>query len=163
MTEPTVPTPPAGGPAPTPDQAVSKLAELCGDKSWTDKFLAGNGPELAEYRALSEIAIKSGDKIDKAIAGVLDAGPLQDSSHLQNIGAAAMLREAGMDNDVIRQVLAGEPVTQKEFDAAAKIKSNLMKTPDFVKRYLAGEADAIQRMTLLQIITSSEIKQEARS
>ena len=163
MSESTVQMPPAGGPAPTPDQAVAKLAELRGNKTWTDKFLAGNGPELTEYRNLSEIAIKSGDKIDKAISGTLEAGPFQDSNHLQNIGTAAMLREAGMDNDVIRQVLSGGPVTQQEFDAAAKIKANLMKTPAFVKQYLAGEADAIQRMTLLQIITSSEIKQEARS
>jgi hypothetical protein len=42
----TIQTPPDQ--PPTPEQAVAKLAELRGNKDWTDKFLAGSGPQVAE-------------------------------------------------------------------------------------------------------------------
>jgi hypothetical protein len=147
---------------PTPAEAATTLAARMGDKDWTGKFLSGNGPEVAEYQKLAEIAVKSDDKITLAMAG--QYLPVNDSDHLVMMATAAGLREQGIDNDVIRQVLSGGAVTQQEFDAAAKIKAKLMGNSDFSKRYLAGESEAVQQMTLLQIVTSSEVKkQEAKS
>lgn len=159
ITPPAPPSPPPA-PAPTPDEAAAKLAELRGSQDWTAKFLAGNGPELAEYRKLSEIALNSGDKITKAMAGMLDDAPFQDSAHMLNIGTASMLREAGMGNDVIRQVLSGGTVTQQERDAATQVKAKLMGNADFSKRYLAGDAEAKQQMTLLNIVLSSSVQEQ---
>ncbi|EIG56080.1 hypothetical protein [Bradyrhizobium sp. WSM1253] len=160
MTEPQpIQTPPA----PTPDEAVAKLADLRSNKDWTDNFLKGNGPQVAEFRSLSEIAIKSGDRIEKAIAGVLDDSPVQESGHIQNIGAAAWLREAGVETGVIRQVLTGDEVTPQEHAAATATKARLLKDQDFTKRYMASDGEAVRQMTLLNVIVSSKVKAEKQS
>jgi hypothetical protein len=156
---------PAAPPAlpPTPDQAEAKLTELRGNKEWVTKFLAGNGPEVAEYGKLSEIALGKGDEAKVALAMAGQYLPVNDSEHITRMGTASMLREAGIADDVIRQALSGSPVTQQERDAAEKLKAKLMRNADFSKKYLAGDAEAKEQMTLLQIITSSDVKQEQQA
>jgi hypothetical protein len=146
---------------PTPAEAAATLAARLGDKAWAAQFLNGSEPQVAEYRRLSEIAIKSDDKVSLAMAG--QYLPINDSEHLTRMGAASMLREAGIEPDVIKQTLSGGPVSQQEYDAAVKLKAKLMGNSEFTRKYLAGEGEAVQQMTLLQIITSSEVRQEAKS
>lgn len=162
ITPPAAPVAPPA-PAPTPDQAATKLTELRGNKEWVTKFLAGNGPEVQEYGKLSEIALSKGDqdKVGLAMAG--QYLPVNDSEHLTRMGTASMLRDAGIGDDVIRQALSGSPVTQQERDAAEKLKAKLMRNSDFSKKYLAGDGEAKEQMTLLQIITSSDVKQEQQA
>ena len=156
----TIQAPPAP-PAPTPDQAVAKLAELQNDKNWTGKFLSGNGPEVAEFRSLTEIAIKSGDRIDKAIAGVLDDAPIQQSGHMMNIAAAEMFRDLGIRDEVIREALMGKPVTQAEYDAVARLKAERMRDHAWVKEYMAGNGQHKRDAMLMDIVLTSPIKKEA--
>jgi hypothetical protein len=143
---------------PTPNEAAATLATRMADKDWTGKFLGGSGPEVAEYHKLSEIAIKSDDKISLAMAG--QYLPVNDSEHLLRMGTTSMLREAGIDNDVIRQVLSGGGVAPEERAAAEKAKAALMRNSEFGKKYLAGEGEAVQHMTLLNIILSSDVKEK---
>lgn len=160
---PLTPSAPPPAAPPTPDQAAAKLTELRGNKDWVTKFLAGNGPEVAEYGNLSEIALSKDDtdKVGLAMAGQYLA--VNDSEHLTRMGTASMLRDAGIADDVIRQALSGSPVTQQERDAAEKLKAKLMSNSDFSKKYLAGDGEAKEQMMLLQIITSSDVRQEQKA
>ncbi|MET4319306.1 hypothetical protein [Bradyrhizobium sp. RT5a] len=157
----TQPAPSAPGPTPTPDEAAAKLSELRGNQDWTTKFLAGNGPELAEFRKLSELAVNGSDKITKAMAGVLDAAPVQESGHMQMIGVAQHLREIGIRDDVIRQTLTGQEVTQAEHDAVARLKADRMRDHAWTKEFLAGNGEHKRDMMLMNIVLTSSIKKEA--
>lgn len=144
---------------PTAAEAAATLAGRMADKPWVEGFLQG-GPQLAEYRKLSEIAVaKSADeKVDLAMAGKYL--PINDSEHLTRMGTASMLRDAGISNDVIKQALSGQPVSQAEHDAATTRKAALMRDHEWSKQYLAGNGPQREEMTLLNVILSSDVKRE---
>jgi hypothetical protein len=149
----------------TSSEAVARLAEIKADPKWRDQYLAGSAIHAKEMRDLQAVIDADKGRADPqtemAIAGVLFDG-IQPSGHLAKVGTATMLREAGInDTGVIRQVLAGESVTQQERDVAATTKARLMKDEDFTAKYLAGDSEAKRTMTLLNIIVSSSIKSAA--
>jgi hypothetical protein len=143
----------------TPADASARLEQLKNDPAWRDDFLAGRAEHKAEFRSLTKM-IASGDDFDKAIAGVLYDG-IQPSGHLANVGTAEMLRSLGADDGVIRQVLAGQPVSKEERASAAATKDRLLKDSTFVDKYTAGNEEARRQVTLLNVILSSPIKQSA--
>jgi hypothetical protein len=156
---------PAAPPAPptTPAEAATRLGQLKADAGWRDKFLAGNGPQVAEFGALTELAAKGadGDNIDMAMAGVLLDGPLQPSGHMMNISVAASLREVGIRDEIIKDVLAGtHKVSKEEYAATERWKAEKMRDHEWVKRYLAGDGEPRQKMTLANIILSGGIREE---
>jgi hypothetical protein len=143
----------------TPTAAAAKLDGLRADTAWSTAFLAGSGPHVAEYQRLSTIAIdaQENDRIDLAMKG--EFLPINDSEHFQRMGAVTMLREAGLTDDVVKQALAGQPVSQAEYDAAARRKAALMKDSTFTSAFLKGNGPEKETMTLLNVILSSPLKQ----
>jgi hypothetical protein len=143
--------------------AAARLNELKSDPKWRDQLLDGSPSHLKEMRDLNAVISRGGNpEVDKAIAGVLDAAPFQTTKRMTMIGTAEHLREAGIgDANVIRQVLAGDPVTPEEHAAATETKARLMRDNDFVTRYTAGDGEAKRQMTLLNIVVSSPIKRTA--
>ena len=141
-----------------PTEAATTLAARMADRDWAGKFLSGSGPQVAEYQKLSALAIKSDDKVELAMAG--QYLPVNDSEHLARMGAASILREVGLTDDVIRQAITGQPVSQAEHDAATRRKDALMRDQNWVKEYLAGNGSQREEMSLLQI-QSSPVKESA--
>lgn len=146
-----------------PGDAAARLNELKADPKWRDEYLGGSPSHAKEMRDLQAVISRGGNpEVDKAIAGVLDAAPFQTSKRMTMIGTAEHLRDSGIgDANVIRQVLAGDPVTPEEHAAATETKARLMNDQDFVKRYTAGDGEAKRQMTLLNIVVSSPIKRTA--
>jgi hypothetical protein len=150
--------PPA--PPSTPAEAVTRLEQLKGDPAWRDQFLAGNGPQKAEFHTLTAM-IAGGDSIDKAMAGVPLDGPLQPSSHLTNIGVANTLREIGIRDEIIKDVIAGtHKVTRAEFEMTERWKRDHVADKDWCDRYMNGGALEKREMTLANIILSGGIRSE---
>jgi hypothetical protein len=143
--------------------AAARLNELKADPKWRDEYLGGSVSHAKEMRDLQAVISKGGNvEADLAIAGVLDAGAFQTAKRMTMIGTAEHLRESGIgDANVIRQVLAGDPVTPEEHSAASQTKARLMNDQDFVKRYTAGDGEAKRQMTLLNIVVSSPVKRSA--
>lgn len=149
-------------PEQTPAEAATKLKELTGNADWSKSYLTGDGPKVAEFNRLSKIAAGA-DKIDLAMAGVLEPKMFQDRSHVDNIETSKLLREGGVDDPAIhRQVLSGEPVSQAEFDAAKSERARLERDHDFQKRYLSGDGAAVRQMTLLNVILTRDVKEAAK-
>ena len=150
MTEPAEPTPP---------EAAAKLDALKSDKDWTAGWLAGDLAKIGEFNKLTEIAARGGDKIDLAMAGILEDKIFQDHSHVDGIKTAQFLRDAGIDDPaVIRQVLSNETVSREEFEIAKSTKARLLRDHDFSRRYLSGDGEAVRQMTLLNVILTRDTK-----
>ncbi|KRR22635.1 hypothetical protein CQ14_30985 [Bradyrhizobium lablabi] len=162
----TIPGPTAPPPAPpqmptNAADAATRLNELKSDAGWRDRYLGGGITEQREITALQEI-INKGDNpdVDKAMAGLLDDAPVQRSGHMQMIGVAQMLREAGVRDEVIRETLTGKAVTQAEYDAVARLKAERLRDHAWTKEFLAGNGEHKRAMTLMNIVLSSPIKKE---
>ncbi|HEY1982968.1 MAG TPA: hypothetical protein VGH13_23050 [Xanthobacteraceae bacterium] len=144
------------------EQAVAKLAERQKNSDWTAKVLSGSGPEVKEFHEL--MAAKSGgDKISAIIDGSAEVSSFEvttggELSTYNQMQSAEWLREMGIDDKSIRQILTGAEVSKQEFDAAKTRRSDRMQDAEFVKRWLSGNREAAREMTLLNIIIASGVK-----
>jgi hypothetical protein len=145
----------------TPVEASARLDALRSDPKWTASLLKGGPAETKEFHTLHELASK-GDSVDMAIGGVLQPGVIQNSEHMQNIGAAEMLRDIGMPHDVIKETLTGKTATPREFyDKIASWKKDAMTDADWTKRLMSGDTKARAQLTLANIILTGSIKESA--
>jgi hypothetical protein len=150
----------------SPADADAKLTELQGNEAWRGRFLEGAPTEGNTFRALME---RRGPdfQLNQIAAG--NTVPLPDiDTHLgseltvrNQVLAAEALRGQGIPSEVIGQALKGEPVSQAEFDAAAKVKADLLGNKEFVVKYLSGDREAVRQMTLLNVISVAGAKRAA--
>ena len=147
----------------TPAEASARLETLQADSTWRTAFLAGDGPKVAEFNQLIAAAHPDQEsrELEMAISGQLfESVSGQPQGHLENVAAARALREAGLDDAVIRQVLTGGPVSQVEHDAAQKQKAAMLRNPEAVARFLQKSSPEYEIMTNLNVVISAPIKSE---
>lgn len=158
--------PPPAAPPPAPPanaaEAATRLHDLTADTAWRDRYLAGGVTEKREITALQEMLNKSDNPgVDRAIAGILDDGPIQRSDHVQMIGVAQYLREFGIRDEVIRQTLTRQEITQAEHDAVARLKADRLRDHAWVKEFLSGNGQHKRDAMLMDIVLTSPIKKGA--
>lgn len=153
---PTPATPPA--PPSTPAEAATQLAALKADPSFVKEFMSGSPTQLQKFKSLHEL-LDRGDNYDLAIAGQLAPGEVQSSDHVQNIGAASMLTDIGLEPAVIRQALSGKPVSKSEFDTVTKWKASALADHEFTKRLMAGDGEPRRLLTAANIVISNGFKE----
>ncbi len=157
-----------------PDTAAAageKLATLQADKAWTDRLLAADPAVKQEWNGLHErvargddeakVAESLGERVSAAMTGSLQSMP-DSEAELMNV-TAGMLRELGIRDEVIVQTLSGQEVSQVEFDAVKHWQTRALQDAEFTKKYLNGDPEARQKMTLAAIVLSSAIKGETRN
>jgi hypothetical protein len=137
-------------------EASSRLAALSSDKAWSGKLLSGDTSATKEFNSLTAMVAEAGDSIDVAMSGQLPPGANGDIRELA--GTAEFLRDVGVRDEVVRETLAGAPVTREEFNATKRWHDQHMRDQEFTKKWLAGDPEAARQMTLAHIILSSEIK-----
>lgn len=145
----------------TPADAFAKLNTLKADQTWTSALLAGNGPQVAEYQKLSTLAVShiDGDEIGMAIAGKLYERDSQPHGHLANIALASSLKDAGLDESVIRQAITGAPVSRQERDAAERRKAALFRDQDWTTKMMAKNGPEFEEYNLLNVILAAPVKE----
>jgi hypothetical protein len=72
-----------------------------------------------------------------------------------------LMAGSGLPDQAIHDFISGAPVEQSFRDQVAAWKSRSMKDSAFVKDYLAGESDAVRRMTVANAVLISPIKESA--
>lgn len=159
------PPPPAAAPPAAPPtvpsfvEASAKLAALTSDPAWANCVLSGADPAATkEFHELTRAVAAGGSDAEIAMSGALP--DLPDSQLKTMAGTAELLRDIGLRPEVILQTLNNYEVSKAEFDATAAYKSRMMKDPIFVKAFLSGEAEAGQKVMLMSIILSSNIRSE---
>ena len=148
------PAPPA-----TPAEAATRLDQLKTDPAWMKAFLAGAGETVKQFQDLHQMIAK-GDEVDAAMAGVLPE--LRTSQFMEMIGTASMLRETGIRDEIIKDVLAGtHQVTKAEYDATVRWKADHLSNAEWGKRLTSGDNEARRELALANIIITGGIKEES--
>jgi hypothetical protein len=152
------------GPAPpaTPTDAAgarARMAELAANPKWTSDYLNGNADARQEFSAVTAL-ISTGNDVDMAMEGVLpearvDFGP--GASLRDQAAAVPVLREIGVGDDAIRQLLSDKPISRQEHQLAEQWRNMHFTDADWTKKYLAGDGEAVRQMTLCNIVLASEI------
>jgi hypothetical protein len=157
----------AAAPPSPADQATSKLAELQADPAWRSKLIAGNGPAVKEFSELmaAKSAEPAGDRISKILDGSVEI-PLLELTNgglttRKVVDFVAGLREQGIGDAAIRQVLEENGVSQAEHNMAKQVRADRLANVDFTKKWLSGDREAGREMMLLNIIVSAGVKEEA--
>lgn len=141
-------------------EAATRLAALSADKTWSTNLLAGDVAAAKEFADLTTL-VASGDPVEQAMAGLIPRDGLPSSDVVLMAKTTEMLRDFGIRDEVIQQTLTGQEITQAEHDAAKAWKTRISSDPVWVQRYLKGDAECREKMTLADIILSSPIKQGA--
>ena len=158
MTE--TPVLPGAPPAPPANatEARTRLDAFITDRDRGAKLLAGDAEVNREYRELRAKADDpdSADLVATAMSGQI--GEMPDSSVRMMADTAGMLREVGIRESIIEEVLRGHEVSADEFRLVEAWKARQMRDPVFVKAFLSGDPEARQKMTLAAIVLSGNIK-----
>lgn len=137
------------------DEAAARLSAVKADPKWRDEYLAGNPRHARELRDLQAAVDKAKNtRVEMAVAGQLYDG-IQPSGHLAAVGGAQYLKSMGLGEAEVRQGITGAPVTPEEHEAAVATKTRLLEDPDFVSKYMSGDAEARRTVTRLNIIVSA--------
>ena len=146
---------PAATPA-TPAEAGAKLDALSKNQDWASKVLTGSGPHVREFNDL--IAKKSGsDKLDQILNGTIEPPILEtvmpgELSTRNVMTSVADLREIGLEDAAIRQVVEGKPVSKTEFDAVKRLHADRLGNPEWTAKLLKGGASERRELTLMQVV-----------
>jgi hypothetical protein len=145
------PPPPEPG---TPAEAASMLAALRADRAWTDKLLRGDAPQVAEFHRLSA-QIAKGDEITHVMAN----SPGLSNLSVDGVPSPAAtareiqpLREIGLRDEVIEELLRGHVATPEEVRAVSRLRAARHSDPQWVKAYLSGSAEHRREATLMAIV-----------
>src|SRR5690348_492003 len=161
----------------TPAEAGAKLAELTtahrgppsqdpkdmldrriADPSFNAKLLAGDAEARAEWQRLT-VAAADADPIEAAMTGALPDMPDGDLLVMKN--TAEMLRELGISDGVVREVLSEATYTQAEHDATKIWLKQHEADEEWCAKLKAGDIEAKKQFMLASIILSSPIRKAA--
>jgi hypothetical protein len=138
-------------------EARARLDGLIADKDRGAKLLAG---DVATNRDFCDLVAMAANTDDSTIAVAMSGniGEFPDSQVKIMSETAGMLREAGVREEIIEQQLRGHEVSADEYKLVEAWKARQMKDPVFVKAYLSGDPEAVQKMALAAVILSGGIK-----
>ena len=142
-------------------EAQLKLNELAHDKQFADQVMSGNITARETLDRLTEM-VASGSPADLALAGVMPENHVNANpgASLQDmIAAIPSMREAGISEDAIRQVLEDRPVTRAEYAMTEQLQRERMNDPEWRNRLLAGDHQAKREFTLMSIVLASQIEE----
>jgi hypothetical protein len=158
---------PDTGPTPADRSAAvtarAQLEALKADPAFARRVLAGDAAASAQLNELTTAIAEGSGDADLALAGIhpdqhVDTG--SGASLRDQIAAVQPLREAGIDDSVIRQVLEDVPVSRAEYAAAEQLQRQLMGNAEWRARILENDFEAKRQLQLLSVILASRIEGE---
>jgi len=149
----------AAAPAGSPHAAIQQLGALQGNDAWRGKFFAGDIEARRQFAELTE-RIAAIPVVDLGMAGVKPIGWINTDpgAHLEDLIAAVPdLRERGLGDTAIREVLTDQKFSAQQHADASAWKQRVLKDEFFVRLYVSGDADAMRQMTVANAILASEV------
>jgi hypothetical protein len=154
------PPPPQQG---TPAAVATRLAELQADPAWRSRLLQGGLPETQEFHALNAL-IAEGDSIDAALAMGGDPAHVLSNTSIDGIPSPHMtaqeipaLRELGLSDGVIAELLRGHTASPQEVAAVRRLKAARFSDQDWVRAFLKGSAEHKREHTLMCIVLGTQM------
>jgi hypothetical protein len=145
---PTVPT------TASPADAAARLASLRSDSAWGAKLIANDAATVKEFNDLAKQAC-AGNDLDLMILSAPDLPDINIDGQLSPkkvAGEIGSLRESGLSDDVIRELLSDRVPTPQEIDATKRFKAMRHGDEAWVKKFLAGDYEAGREAKLMSMI-----------
>jgi hypothetical protein len=154
--------------------ATATLAERQKNPEWNAKLVSvTDGWDVKrEFKALMEASSKDtskgGDRLDRIIAGtekvemgeVTTGGTLSTANTIRSVES---LREAGLSDPQIKQVVSGAQVSRAEYDVVKTMRSDRLGNKDWVTKWLGGDFQAHREMLLMNtVIANGYVGQDAQ-
>src|SRR5262249_1369323 len=148
--------PPSANPT-TPAEATARLDALRGDRDFYDKLMSGNADTRREFDRLNELASRD-NRLDAAMSENPEFPMMEttDAEHPLTTRELASVvesfREAGLANDVIKDVLEGKPVSAEERQAVQRFKNMRFGDSDWVRKLQACDHEAKREHLLMSSV-----------
>jgi hypothetical protein len=149
-------------PAASATAARARLDQLSSSETWRQAFFSGNAESRREFAELVG-TIAAANETAEALSPT--PPPPQEfettlGGELNTRNRAAVvadLRQSGLDDNVVRQVLDGHPVTAAERLMAERYKEMLLGSKEFMDAYMRGAWAERRTMTLCNTILCAEV------
>jgi hypothetical protein len=128
----------------TPVAAAAKLKELEINREWGDRLQRGDAETNAEFKRLTELAA-SGDPIDSIMEGIVPNTVELDETNggkaraRDMVTAAADMRERGIPDQMIREVLSDVRPTLEQHQMGKENQRRRFADAEWVERLKAGD------------------------
>ena len=162
--------PTVADPAPKPEdrtkaaEARLKLDALKTDPEWGRKYLAGDAATRKTFDELTvAIAAGGGGDADLALLGHHPDGHIDSGNGAtlrDMIAAVPELREAGVPDDVIKQVLEDRPVSGTERAMTEQLPRERMGNAEWRQALMSGDFAAKRENLLMSVILASRVEGE---
>jgi hypothetical protein len=143
---------------PLAEDPKDQLARRYGDPEWRGKLQAADGATRKEFDELATKAAEA-DPVEAVMTGALPE--VVNSEQRLMAHTASYLREIGLSEAVVREAISDQSTTQEIHDAAKDWKRRNLSDSEFVKAYLNGSIEHVQKVTLCNIILTQPIKGKA--
>ena len=163
-------SPPAPDPLPTPAdrtkaaEARLKLEALKSDPEASRKYLNGDVATKLQFDELTaSIAAGGGGDADLALLGIHPDGHIDSGAGAtlrDQIASVGPLREAGIPDDVIRQVLTDAPVSRFEYATVEQMQRERMGNAEWRAKLMANDYQTKREATLMSIVLASKVVEE---
>jgi hypothetical protein len=147
--------------APASADAAAQLAKLTSDPTWAEQFFSGAVDARRQFDQLTT-AVANADITPSLIAGNAPTSPMEltignEAPIAAQMSAVNSLREAGLNDETISQILAGQPVSRQEQAMVRAAQAKLFSDSAWVQRYLAGGWEERRQATLMAAVLSADI------
>ena len=154
---PASPPPAPSTPPTTPAEAVTQLAALKANPSWTKGLMDGLPEQKRQFFDLHEM-ISKGDGLDQAMSGVLP--DIRSSEQIAAAAFTAMNREIGVRDDLTKEFLVGHKTTQAWYDETARLKADRFSNPEWVKSLESGDRETRRQWREMNHVLTGAIVDE---
>lgn len=160
---------PAPDPGPKPEdrakaaEARLKLEALKTDPEWGRKYLAGDVATRKTFDELTDAIAAGGGDADLALLGHYPDGHIDSGNGAtlrDMIAAVPELREAGVPDDVIKQVLEDRPVSRAERAMTEQLLRERMGNAEWRQKLMTGDFAVKRENLLMSVILASRIEGE---
>ncbi len=156
--------PPSANPT-TPQEAKLKLESLTQSQEWREQLLSGNVEARRLFTSLTEMASQATDRLDNVLADKATPQPFEVTTPEQPLSTRDLqsgidgLRERGLDDDVIREIMGDRVASKAEHNEVREFRRKRMGDAEWRKRLLAGDHEAMRELTLMSAVLSTPVEE----
>jgi hypothetical protein len=157
-------------PARVLERAQAELARRQGDPYHENRALTDPSEQANRSKLRSQIAVAEADlakalvnqldPTDLALVGALPDGWVETGPGAwlaDQVSAVPSLRDAGLRDEAIRQILSDQTVSKIEYDAVEKLHKRRMADPAWCAKLLANDYDTVRESLLMSAVLAAEI------
>jgi hypothetical protein len=141
------------------DAPKSQLADRYeGNQPRIDRLFNGDRAEGQKFSGLLREKIEA-SPVEAAMEGTI--GDVPSSDLRQMAVGAGWLRNIGVSEGAIKEMLSGRQAPPEEYEAVKRWKSDALRNPEWTKKLLSGDQEAQRQLVLANIVLTNGVLEAA--